>query len=989
MIKNNVLIVLAVLLHFSNALAQHKDYQEGLNAYKNGDNHKAVYYFDLAVNAFELSGDTLTEIYADIHNYKASALYRSKETNNAISTGKKALALYKKLYGKSSSKYAAQCVNLATYFYDIGQYGMAISYENYAIKSYEKQNVDYLSTQGFKRLKTMFEQAKSEDIDIKIGFNPEINMEEVFDTDVQRKWEYGSDIQWARKCQKKVDIMYSKGDTISLDYLHAIDDLVLSYIAIKDNTNAAAWIEYDVRMKNHLCGKYSLEACYTLYLYALTAFNSGDMVTANDRANDVLKIMNEMKEHDNETFLKAMILRCSSYLHMGVLGTVRNEALRLIEYADSIFGKNSRQYDTARFQLAQYMYRLNENVDEKIVPLLKECLKWRTAHLGENHPDTVNALLALAYFLCGGEESEENILHLTEAEQLYEKFYELQVDNIKNNFLSMTLDEQRDYWHWFIHYYQDLIPQCVLKKWKASGKISIPSTTCYNAALFSKGLLLCSEVLMREALQQSLNSQYLNFFNDISQGKMELMELDHSYQNYNETSLKNLRKSINKKQQQLANAISSFSDYTEKLSIDWKEIQHHLGPTDAAIEFINVNRNKQEFTYLFQSDGSCIEVPSGVQKEDRYVAVILTRNTSEPIMLPLFDFNDIGELYFNYTLRDQYLSGLIWKPIIDILGNNIKDIYFSPSGELYCLPIESLRCWDDESYLSNRIKLHRLTSTRQLINVERVNGEGSVIYGGLYYDVEIKNQLMNSQQKGDKGNNTFITKESIKLEDKRGAVNGLPYLQGTKDEADIVYNLLINMSSTSKIMLLEGDKGTEASFKALNGMKNKIIHIGTHGYFISPNEDEIMRLNRDDLSMIYSGLYMAGADNNIMGRVSGNHDEGIMTSEEISHLDLRGLDMLTLSACQTGLGTITGDGVFGLQRGFKKAGANSILMSLWKVDDKATCLLMTEFYNNWVGKKMTKHNALEQAKQTVRSHKDNEWDDPKYWAAFILLDGLD
>jgi CHAT domain-containing protein len=105
-------------------------------------------------------------------------------------------------------------------------------------------------------------------------------------------------------------------------------------------------------------------------------------------------------------------------------------------------------------------------------------------------------------------------------------------------------------------------------------------------------------------------------------------------------------------------------------------------------------------------------------------------------------------------------------------------------------------------------------------------------------------------------------------------------------------------------------------------------------------------------------------------------------------MDLRALDIVTLSACQTGQGDITNDGVFGLQRGFKKAGVNSILMSLWSVDDRATSLLMTEFYKNWIAGK-SKHDALEIAKQSVKAHKENGWDNPKYWAAFILLDGLD
>lgn len=123
--------------------------------------------------------------------------------------------------------------------------------------------------------------------------------------------------------------------------------------------------------------------------------------------------------------------------------------------------------------------------------------------------------------------------------------------------------------------------------------------------------------------------------------------------------------------------------------------------------------------------------------------------------------------------------------------------------------------------------------------------------------------------------------------------------------------------------------------------------------------------------------------------IPASMDDGILTAQEISRIDLRTVDLVVLSACETATGEINSEGVFGLQRGFKKAGTNSIMMSLWKVDDDATCLLMTEFYNNWISKKMTKQKALKEAKQTVRSHKEKGWDDPKYWAAFILLDAID
>ena len=63
-------------------------------------------------------------------------------------------------------------------------------------------------------------------------------------------------------------------------------------------------------------------------------------------------------------------------------------------------------------------------------------------------------------------------------------------------------------------------------------------------------------------------------------------------------------------------------------------------------------------------------------------------------------------------------------------------------------------------------------------------------------------------------------------------------------------------------------------------------------------------------------------------------------------------------------------------------------MSLWEVDDEATCLLMTEFYKNWIGEGKNKHDALELAKQYVRSHKEKGWDNPKYWASFVLIDAI-
>jgi CHAT domain-containing protein len=138
------------------------------------------------------------------------------------------------------------------------------------------------------------------------------------------------------------------------------------------------------------------------------------------------------------------------------------------------------------------------------------------------------------------------------------------------------------------------------------------------------------------------------------------------------------------------------------------------------------------------------------------------------------------------------------------------------------------------------------------------------------------------------------------------------------------------------------------------------------------------------MSMNRSGLLMAGAGNSISGLPKSGIDDGILTSKEISSLDFTHLDLAVLSACETALGEIGSEGVFGLQRAFKKAGTHTLLMSLRKVDDNATKILMTSFYGNL--STMDKLTAFRTAQRKLRQAEGGKYDHPHYWASFILLD---
>jgi len=202
------------------------------------------------------------------------------------------------------------------------------------------------------------------------------------------------------------------------------------------------------------------------------------------------------------------------------------------------------------------------------------------------------------------------------------------------------------------------------------------------------------------------------------------------------------------------------------------------------------------------------------------------------------------------------------------------------------------------------------------------------------------------------------------------------------------------------VQLYTSTTANEESFKALCGKHQNILHIATHGFYWSdstaqkadffsqrmttildrnmPTSPSIDPLNR-------CGLLFAGANTAYSGHSSELPEgvqDGILTAKEISLLDLRDADLVVLSACETGKGEITGEGVFGLQRAFKQAGAQTLIMSLWKVDDKATQLLMTEFYRNWITNHQSKRAAFRNAQNAVRS----QYKEPYYWAGFIMLD---
>ncbi|MDE7025835.1 MAG: CHAT domain-containing protein [Paramuribaculum sp.] len=405
--------------------------------------------------------------------------------------------------------------------------------------------------------------------------------------------------------------------------------------------------------------------------------------------------------------------------------------------------------------------------------------------------------------------------------------------------------------------------------------------------------------------------------------------------------------------------------YLNDFFIPWNNIQSHLKGNSLAIEFAEC--------YL----------PDG--KRD-IIALLIDKDCDSPRYIPLCKAGELIGLNFYKMSELRILYDKIWLPILPYL-KNIDTVYFSADGILHSCPIEYALVTDDA--LKDSINVCRLSSTRELVlNNSPKSVDEAVLFGDFDYDLNISETNKNSDE-----SHLIATKDKSRSFKSRYGVDPLPE---TKVEVEAIRKIFEeNKPGFTRIVM--GADGIEEAFKRLSSKKFDVLHIATHGFlwtkeeakkrnYISFLSDNVGHINANDSVLIRTGLLFSGANCTLSGKnVPDTVEDGVVTALEVANLDLSHVNMVVMSACESGLGETSGEGVFGLQRGFKLAGANTLLMSLWKVDDEATRILMTEFYRYYLSG-MSKQESLHLAQLTLRNKP--EFADPKYWAAFILLDAL-
>ena len=557
-------------------------------------------------------------------------------------------------------------------------------------------------------------------------------------------------------------------------------------------------------------------------------------------------------------------------------------------------------------------------------------------------------MLADAYYKQGN--MKQSALFADKMLYLLSKEIKSNYNDFAFNKVSSHLKRQVDY----------LVKMAPLYSSRINGDSLLQSLT-YNAALIYKQLTLNADKMFRNHIVSLNNAVLLRRYTQLEQTRKLL-------DNAEIESVDSLLNQINRLELNLLKHVNNRINHTQIKMPTWDDIKTVLKPDELAIEFTDYQDKNGKVIYL---------------------ASIVASDYNYPFTVTLFEESELDSIANIYQSSEAYK--LLWKPLEPYFTGKER-IYFSPTRKLHQIGIEYFALPQDSNrIISDDYSLYRLSSTRELISRKKDTSDfqNAILYGGIKY--ELNEEELAQKDEAARGLNLVNDKiDTEGIDDSFRA--GLTYLPGTKQEVQEISAIL--KGKAIEVTSTYDEQATEASIKMLSGRDVSILHIATHGFYMKRTgrtrlgrllAAQDSRSTFEEQSLNRSGLMFAGAANSVNGEVSSSGDDGILTAKEISRLDFTSINMVVLSACETGLGDLNSEGVFGLQRGFKRAGAKSIVMSLWKVDDEATQILMTEFYRNLTAGK-SERESFENAQFYLRTTENGRFSNPVYWASFVILD---
>lgn len=618
------------------------------------------------------------------------------------------------------------------------------------------------------------------------------------------------------------------------------------------------------------------------------------------------------------------------------------------------------------------IYRKGQMKLKEAELLYLQAIERRKKQLGENHPltaDTENDL-ALLYM---------NMKQYKKAESLLLTSSRVTVQHLLNTFPVLSEKEKADFINENL-FFNDC-NNSFLYNYPAASTAIINNNL--NLQLFFKSISLADTRNMLDAMRSSNDEAVKKLISDWQETKTILAT---QYALPAEKRMKNIAEKeaeAEALEKELNRRSAIFRKQQSALRITLQDVQQQLEEGEAAIEFVSFRY------YNFRKTDSVI-----------YAAYVLKKHDSAAIFVPLFEEKQLQELItqagrsatlsaksFYGTVTNastpmgEELYQLVWEPLEKYL-TGIKKISFSPSGKLYGIAFHALPA-SPGKLLQDKYELRQYVSTRQVAFRSSAKKEEQplsiTLFGNASFTMD--SAAISKTFKENKTGNDMVL---------RGGAGAWPDLPFTALEVDTIKKIFDKNHINAALFTKE--QASETRVKQLDNHSPSVLHIATHGFYVS-EETAATGINtgRGGMGSNYklandpllrNGLILAGGNYAWSGNIPiKGIDDGVLTAYEIAQLNLSNTKLVVLSACETALGDIKGsEGVFGLQRGFKIAGIDKMILSLWQVPDKETALLMEKFYNYWLNG-TTIRNAFYKAQADMRKEYP-----PFNWAAFVFIE---
>ncbi len=614
-----------------------------------------------------------------------------------------------------------------------------------------------------------------------------------------------------------------------------------------------------------------------------------------------------------------------------------------------LLGKNHPNYAIIINNTAALYVKVEEYT--KAEELMQESLGIFAQKFGTKHPDYINALNNLASLY-------RQTARYPLAQKGFAEVIETKLGEFQQQFPHLNDSKKKLYLAnnsiFFKNYYTFLFE--VLEKQADTVLSNTVLITAFNLQIATKGLLLSETQKIKKRIKASGDTVLIKTFDQWNQAKNQIAKINLlSIVDREKQGLSRLTGQADSLEKQLSKMSNQFAAGFVPKTYTIQDIQAQLKPNEVAIEMVHVWNEYRKVD----------------QKDTIYLALLVSSKEIKPVV-----FRNGGEMERKHLLAYQTVVTNPQSSVADLAKSykvffekiaenlpkvpNLK-IYFSPDGVYNQINLNTLFDAKRKKYILELYDIQLVTNLKEIIESSEPNPEKTaLLMGNPSYQMtkEEHETVISTLRSGGK--------EPISLD----SIPKIQFLPLPQTQIEISETEGILKKEQWKVGIFLKKEAVEERIKG--AQSPKLLHLATHGYFVgSANQQN---------AMLASGLVLAGVNT---VKTDKNAEDGVLTAYEVSTLNLDQTDLVVLSACETGLGKIeVGEGVYGLQRGFKVAGAKSILMSLWKVNDFTTKYIMQGFYKQWV-RKGSPSQALQTAQLSLL--KDKQTAHPFYWGAFVCI----